>query len=108
MTTHPYTFADLKTQRKAEPNLRSKACAEDNNNDNIRFRRGSDIVDKKNQIQELDKFQYRVKSQSTSGELEVHFTELGWICSCADHRFRAVTCKHIYAILIEDQEPAEL
>ena len=56
--------------------------------DNIRFRRGSEIAHRKSQIQETDKFQYRVKSQSTSGELEVHFTELGWICSCTFCLFR--------------------
>jgi len=95
MTTHPYTVADLKTHGKAEPTT----CARDNNkNDNVRFQRGSDIVDKKNQIQELDKFQYKVKSQSTCKEYEVLSTKHGWICSCADHKFRGVVCKHLYAI----------
>jgi SWIM zinc finger len=95
MTTHPYTVADLKTHRKAEP---TTYAVDNNKNDNIRFRRGSDIVDKKNQIQELDKFQYKVKSQSTCRENEVLSTEEGWICSCADHKFRGVICKHLYAI----------
>jgi hypothetical protein len=99
MTTHPYTVADLKTLRKVEPNLHSGPCVGDNDkNDNIRFRLGSDIVDKKNQIQMLDKFWYRVKSQSTCGEYEVLSTEVGWICSCADHKYRGIICKHLYAI----------
>lgn len=93
---------------KTQLPLGSESGLLNNGFDNIRFRRGNEIAHRKNQIQETDKFQYIVKSQSTSGEYEVQFTELDWICSCADHRFRAVTCKHIYAVLIEDEEPAEL
>jgi SWIM zinc finger len=94
MTIHPNTVANLKTQR-------SKACAIPNIGfDNIRFRRGRDIVDKKNQIQEMHKFQYIIKSQSTCVEYEVLSTELGWICSCADYKFRGVICKHLYAIFV--------
>jgi hypothetical protein len=66
--------------------------------DNIRFQRGRDIASKKNQIVEVDESRYIVKSQSNCGEYEVISTELGWRCSCADHRSRNVTCKHIFAI----------
>jgi hypothetical protein len=99
------------TPQQREPNLRSeKACAKEivclpnPDFDNIRFRRGKDIVNMKNQIHELDKFQYRVKSQSTCEEYEVISTELGWICSCADHKFRGVFCKHLYAIFWNRQQ----
>jgi hypothetical protein len=102
---NPNIVPNLKTRSKEEPNLRSEeGCASEIGSipnagfDNIRFRRGSDIVDKKNQIQELNKYQYRVKSQSTCEEYEILSTELGWICSCADHKFRGVICKHLYAI----------
>jgi SWIM zinc finger len=113
---YPYTVVILKAEREGEPNLRSeKACASEIGPlpnvgfDNIRFQRGSDIVDKKNQIQEIDKFQYRVKSQSTCGEYEVFSTELGWVCSCADHKFRGVICKHLYAIfyILNREQEAE-
>jgi hypothetical protein len=67
--------------------------------DDIRFQRGCEIASKKNQIEELDRSRYSVKSQSNCGEHEVLFTEIGWICSCADHKFRNVTCKHIFSIL---------
>jgi hypothetical protein len=67
--------------------------------ENIRFQRGCEIASKKNQIEESDRSRYSVKSQSSSGEYEVLSTEVGWICSCADHRFRNVTCKHIFSIL---------
>jgi transposase-like protein len=41
---------------------------------------------------------YFVKSQSGNGKYEVKLTNLGWTCSCADHKFRGVRCKHIYAV----------
>jgi hypothetical protein len=46
------------------------------NFENIRFRRGCDIANKKNQIAILSRFRYSVKSQSNSGEYEVISTEL--------------------------------
>ena len=67
--------------------------------DNICFQRGRDIASKKNQIVEVDESRYIVKSQSNCGEYEVLSTEVGWICSCADHTFSNVTCKHIFSIL---------
>src|SRR5438094_799465 len=114
---YPNAVPDLKTAKKEEPNLRSEKAYTSHTGplpnpgfDNIRFQRGNDIVNKKNQIHELDKFQYRVKSQSTCEEYEVISTELGWICSCADHKFRGVICKHLYAIFCivnREQEEAE-
>jgi hypothetical protein len=62
----------------------------------VRFRRGCDIANHKNQIIILRKSQYSVKSQSNCGKYEVISTELGWIYS--DRRFRNVICKHIFAI----------
>lgn len=41
---------------------------------------------------------YRVKSQSGNGEYQVMYGEIGWICSCCDHIYRGVQCKHIYAV----------
>jgi hypothetical protein len=29
---------------------------------------------------------------------EVQLTELGFVCSCADHMYRGVKCKHIHAV----------
>jgi len=75
------------------------------NFENIRFRRDCDIVNHKNQIVILSRFRYSVKSQSNSGEYEVTIsTELGWTCSCADHRFRNTVCKHIFAIFSMNRE----
>jgi transposase-like protein len=46
----------------------------------------------------ISQTRYFVKSQSGNGKYEVKLTNLGWTCSCADHKFRGVRCKHIYAV----------
>jgi transposase-like protein len=43
---------------------------------------------------------YRVKSQSSRTVYHVTNTELGWRCTCPDHEFRGVRCKHILAVEI--------
>jgi len=60
------------------------------------------IANKANQIQRIDDNSYRVKSQTRNELYEIiksSSTELGWICSCPDHMYRNVTCKHIHAVL---------
>lgn len=49
-------------------------------------------------IKRLDDNTYSVRSQSGNGSYVVVSTELGWKCSCADHQYRHVQCKHIIAI----------
>jgi transposase-like protein len=59
---------------------------------------GQAIASKPNQITRIDDHTYKVKSQSTDNEYEVLNTELGMICSCSDHIYRGVKCKHIHAV----------
>ncbi len=49
-------------------------------------------------IKRLDEHTYSVLSQSGNGSYTVISTEFGWKCSCADHQYRHVQCKHIIAI----------
>ena len=49
-------------------------------------------------VRRVSPIRYRVRSQSGNGKYEVRQTDLGWICSCADHKFRGIRCKHIYAV----------
>ncbi len=49
-------------------------------------------------IKRLDEHTYSVRSQSSNGSYVVVSTESGWKCSCADHQYRHVQCKHIIAI----------
>ena len=41
---------------------------------------------------------YQMKSLATNRIYEIYSTESGWNCSCPDHVYRHVTCKHALAI----------
>jgi hypothetical protein len=51
-------------------------------------------------VKRIDEHTYTVKSQSGKGEYDVISTELGFRCSCPDHVYRGVKCKHIIAVEI--------
>lgn len=65
---------------------------------NERLQRGQELANKPNQIRRIDETSYKVKSQSSDNEYDVMNTELGWLCSCSDHIYRGVRCKHIHAV----------
>jgi transposase-like protein len=61
--------------------------------------RGKEIAIASNQIERVDPLNYLVKSQSGRGFYTVHSdTPDGWQCSCPDHVYRDVKCKHIWAV----------
>jgi transposase-like protein len=49
-------------------------------------------------VKRLDSDSDRVVSQSGNGEYNVISAESGWSCSCSDHFYRNVKCKHIWAV----------
>lgn len=49
-------------------------------------------------ITRIDESNYSVKSQSSNNSYNVNSNELGWTCSCPDHIYRGVKCKHIHAV----------
>ena len=49
-------------------------------------------------IKRINETKYVVKSQNGGGEYEICSTDLGWVCSCPDHKFLGVKCKHIFAV----------
>jgi putative transposase len=51
-------------------------------------------------IKRISELKYVVKSQNGNGDYEVNSTDLGWVCACADHKYRGVKCKHIFAVEI--------
>ena len=65
-----------------------------------RITRGAAIASKPNQIVRIDDLTYTVRSQSSNKVYELMSTEHGWICSCPDHMYRGVCCKHIHAVEI--------
>jgi transposase-like protein len=65
---------------------------------NKRKARGQVIATAKRAVRRIDKSRYFVKSQSGNNKYEVRLTDIGWVCSCNDHKFRGVNCKHVYAV----------
>jgi len=49
-------------------------------------------------VRRINQSRYFVKSQSGNGKYEVSLTKIGWLCSCADHKFRGIRCKHVYEV----------
>jgi hypothetical protein len=65
---------------------------------NFRQIRGQVIAKAKRAIKCINQSRYIVKSsQAGNGKYEVCQSDLGWVCSYADHKF-GVRCKHIYAV----------
>jgi len=62
--------------------------------------KGQQIARLEGQIERQNEYTYRVHSQSGNGSYSVQRMELGWSCSCPDHIYRGVKCKHIYAVEI--------
>jgi putative transposase len=62
-----------------------------------RQQRGQIIARAKRAIKRINKFTYRVKSQTNGNYYHVKATDIGWKRDCSDHKFRGVKCKHIFA-----------
>lgn len=63
------------------------------------------IVGLNNQIKRVSKTSYKVKSQTSETwyDVSLPYKTEKWICSCPDHTFRLVECKHIQAVIISKQ-----
>lgn len=61
-----------------------------NNAPNTREIRGKTIAELGNQIERIDEYSYRVKSQTCKIVYKVKSTEIGWKCTCLDHQTRGV------------------
>ena len=54
-----------------------------------------------NQVKRIDSLTYKVKSQTSDVWYDVAFQRRdGWHCSCPDHIYRKVECKHILSVYI--------
>ena len=63
-----------------------------------RERRGEQISNIKGAVKRISEEAYKVKSQSGNGFYDVLKTVQGWMCSCPDHTYRNIKCKHIWAV----------
>jgi len=66
--------------------------------ENLRAVRGQEIAELEGQVSRLDDSSYRVKSQSGNDDYEALSAQIGWLCSCPDHIYRGIKCKHIWAV----------
>jgi transposase-like protein len=71
--------------------------------ENQRLQKGEEIAKTPNQVVRVDDKWYKVKSQTSDFQYDVVYNELGWVCSCPDHMYRGVTCKHIYSVEISSK-----
>jgi putative transposase len=58
---------------------------------------GKAIAEAPNQVKRLSDNSYHVRSQTGKGFYRVVEKKFKWTCSCPDHEYRAVECKHIWA-----------
>jgi transposase-like protein len=65
-----------------------------------REQQGLIIANMSGAVKRISDMKYIVKSQNGGGEYDVCSMDLGWVCSCPDHKFRGVKCKHIFAVEI--------
>jgi putative transposase len=65
-----------------------------------RKQQGNLIAQMKCSVNRINDMNYTVLSQSGNGVYNVNSTALGWKCSCADHTYRGVKCKHVFAVEI--------
>lgn len=62
------------------------------------------IVGQSDQIKRISTSAYKVKSQSSDTWYDVvHEYGKGWKCSCPDHTFRHLECKHIMSVYISKE-----
>jgi transposase-like protein len=70
---------------------------------NQREKKGKIIAEKNDQIKRINEHHYTVNSQSSEKIYDIISTESGFSCSCPDHTFRKVCCKHIHSVEISLQ-----
>ena len=68
-----------------------------------REEKGRMIAEKHDQVMRVDETSYKVASQSRDLSYDVVRTAKGWACTCFDHFYRQIRCKHIIAVEISQQ-----
>lgn len=68
------------------------------NETNNRRAKGKEIATTPDQITRINDNYYRIKSQSSEKAYNVTAISSGWYCTCPDHIYRQVCCKHIHAV----------
>jgi len=87
----------MELTRVNESNPTRNIIAQKPNKDNGRLVRGFAIVAQYGQIMQIEAHTFKVRSQSGNGQYVITNGE-SWDCSCPDHIYRKVMCKHIFAV----------
>lgn len=66
-------------------------------NNNGRMVRGFAIIAQYEQIEQKEAHTFKVKSQSGNGQYVITNGK-EWDCTCPDHAYRKIVCKHIFAV----------
>jgi len=66
--------------------------------EDMRAMRGYAIIAKGDTPKQIEPNVFTVPSQSSDKVYTVTFDGKNWHCTCPDHRYRKVVCKHIYAV----------
>lgn len=62
------------------------------------------IVGQTDQIKRINHVTYKVKSQSSDTWYDVrHEYKQGWTCTCPDHIYRHIDCKHILSVFVSKE-----
>src|SRR5438034_6043515 len=87
----------MRSSDRILPDFLKKNIAFSKSGRGIRFfyntQEGMVIANISGAINRIDETKYVVKSQNGNGDYDVCSTELGWVCSCPDHKFRGVKCR---------------
>jgi transposase-like protein len=80
---------------------------------NVRQLKGFAIVSKEDMIKKIERNTWIVNSQTGNGKYTVSSKRVVndrfmWSCSCPDHQYRHVICKHIYAVQFSLKLKAEI
>lgn len=65
---------------------------------NPRETKGKEIAEKGNQVRRINEHTYSVRSQTRNANYTVTKTNYGFSCTCPDHIFRKICCKHIHSV----------
>jgi transposase-like protein len=64
----------------------------------LRQERGRQLLTRAWGIQRIDDREYKVDSQCSNRVYDVVRGQSGWACSCPDHSYRGIECKHSWAV----------
>jgi transposase-like protein len=63
-----------------------------------REQKGFEISQNRHMLKRINSTHYRVRSQTSKFYYDINRNGLTWTCTCPDHVYRHVICKHVYSV----------